>query len=87
MNTDNYQGIYYENIRFSTKEINMNFKIKVMGFNNGKEIEKLVGVSGLINEIGDNDVVNSLLERAFNSKSDKIVCKLRRGLKIIFYSH
>jgi hypothetical protein len=82
-----YQGIIYENIIFSTKEINRNFKIKVMGVNNGKSVERLVGVSGLIDEVGNYELVNSLLTRAFNSGTDKIVCKLRRGLKIIFFRH
>lgn len=82
-----YQGSIYENIVFSTKEINRNFKIKVMGVNNGKSVERLVGVSGLIDEVGNYELVNSLLKRAFNSKTDKIVCKLRRGLRIIFFRH
>ena len=82
-----YQGNIYENIVFSTKEINRNFKIKVMGVNNGKPVERLVGVSGLIDEVGNYELVNSLLTRAFKSGTDKIVCKLRRGLKIIFFRH
>lgn len=86
MYTD-YQGIYYKDIKYSTKLINRNFKIKVMGINNGKQVERLVGVSGLIDEVGNNEIVNSLLERALSSKTDKIVCKLRRGIKIIFYRH
>ena len=86
METD-YQEIYYNNIKFTTKEINRNFKIKVMGMNNGQLVERLVGVSGLIDEVGNYDLVNSLLVRAFKSSTDKIECKLRRGLKIIFYRH
>jgi hypothetical protein len=82
-----YQGIMYEKINFSTKKINRNFKIKVVGMNNGKSVERLVGVSGLIDEVGNYELVNSLLTRAFNSGTDKIVCKLRRGLKIIFFRH
>ena len=84
---NSYQGIYYENINFSTKEVNRDFKIKVMGFNKGKQVERLVGVSGLIEEVGNDEIVNTLLKRAFNSRTDKIVCKLRRGLKIIFFRH
>nr|DAM03145.1 MAG TPA: hypothetical protein [Caudoviricetes sp.] len=83
MNT--YNGIYYEGVQFNTKEINMNFKIKVMGLNNGKPVERLVGVSGLIDEVGDKDLVNTFLQRAMNSEEDRIICKLRRGLRIIFF--
>ncbi len=46
----------------------------------------LVGVSGLIHAIGGAiDLVNRLLGRAFNGMGDKVVCKLRRGLKVTFY--
>ena len=73
-------------LNYSTSEINRNFKIKVFGHINGKKINTLVGVSGLIKLLdGAIDLVNRLLERAFNSKGDKCVCKLRRGLQISFY--
>jgi hypothetical protein len=82
-----YQGIYYDNIKYNTKDINRDFIIKVMGVNNGQPVERIVGVAGLIDEVGDHDIVNSLLTRAINSTTDRLVCKLRRGLKIIFYRH
>ena len=73
-------------LNYSTSEINRNFKIKVFGHINGKKINTLVGVSGLIKMLdGAIDLVNRLLDRAFNSKGDKCVCKLRRGLQISFY--
>lgn len=66
--------------------INANFKIKVFGYLNGKKINTLVGVSGLIELLdGAIDLVNRLLVRAFASKGDVCHCKLRRGLKISFY--
>ena len=75
-----------EQLNYSTSEINRNFKIKVFGRINGHKINTLVGVSGLINLLdGAIDLVNRLLDRAFNSKGDKCVCKLRRGLQISFY--
>ena len=75
-----------EQLNYTTAMINANFKIKVFGHINGKKINTLVGVSGLINLLdGAIDLVNRLLERAFNSKGDKCVCKLRRGLQISFY--
>lgn len=77
----------YQGLTYSVTEINQNFKIKVMRFDNGKLVERLVGVSGLIDEVGDNEMVNSLITRAFRSGKDKTVCKLRRGLKVIFFSH
>ena len=73
-------------LNYSTSEINRNFKIKVFGRINGKKINTLVGVSGLLNLLdGAVDLVNRLLDRAFKSKGDKCMCKLRRGLKISFY--
>ena len=75
-----------EKLNYSTSEINRNFKIKVFGHINGRKINTLVGVSGLLNLLdGAVDLMNRLLDRAFNSKGDKCVCKLRRGLQISFY--
>lgn len=71
---------------YSTSEINRNFKIKVFGIVNGKKVNMLVGVSGLLRLLdGAVDLANRLLDRAFNSMDDKCVCKLRRGLKVTFY--
>jgi len=75
-----------EQLNYSVSEINRNFKIKVFGRINGKKVNTLVGVSGLINILdGAIDLVNRLLDRAFASKGDKCVCKLRRGIQISFY--
>ena len=75
-----------EQLNYSVSEINRNFKIKVFGRINGRKINTLVGVSGLINILdGATDLVNRILDRAFKSKGDKCVCKLRRGLQISFY--
>lgn len=71
----------YNGLEYSTKSINRNFRIKVNGIVDGKKINKLVGVKGLIG-VG---MANKMLRRAFNGKDDKTVCKLRRGIKISFY--
>lgn len=74
-------------LKYSTKEINDNFKIKVSGNNgDGKRINSLFGVSGLANLIGT-DLTNKFLERAFANAFYGVntVCKLRRGLKVKFY--
>lgn len=84
---NDYQGFYYENLRYSTREINQNFKIKVSGINNGKKIHSLVGVDGLIRIVGDTEIVNSILDKVFDKGLDKVERKLRRGLKITFYSY
>lgn len=72
-------------LNYSTREINHNFKIKVNGVYNGKKINTLVGVSGLIKIVEDIDLINKMLRKAFNCMADKQVCKLRRGIKISFY--
>lgn len=73
-------------LNYSTSEINRNFKIKVFGYVNGKKVNTLVGVSGLLRMLdGATDLMNRLLDRAFNGKDDKCVCRLRRGLKVTFY--
>lgn len=81
----NYTSIY-NGLEWTTKEINRNFKIKVNGLFNGKKINTLVGVCGLIRLIGV-EMSNKLLRRAFRSMKDVEYCKLRRGLKISFYCY
>lgn len=82
-----YSGIFYPGIIYSTKEVNRHFKIKVSGINDNTKLHMLVGLSGLIRIVGDNNKVNNLLERAFAKSMDKVECKLRRGLKVIFYAN
>ena len=72
-------------LKYTTKEINSNYKIKVSGLYEGSKINTLVGVSGLIRLVGDIELTNRLLDRAFNDMNDVCVCKLRRGIKISFY--
>lgn len=75
-------------LTYSTKRINSNFKIKVAGHNfDSKKINTLVGVSGLVKLIGI-ELANKLIKRAFDNCAydDKVVCKLRRGLKVTFYN-
>lgn len=72
-------------LEYSTKSINRNFRIKVNGIVDGKKINKLVGVKGLIELIGV-EMANKMLCRVLNGKDDKTVCKLRCGIKISFYN-
>lgn len=72
-------------MNYTTNEINRNFKIKVYGVVDGKKVNTLIGVKGLVNLVNDMAIVNRLLDRAFNSPADKEVCKLRRGIRITFY--
>ena len=74
----------YNGLEYTTIEINRTFKIKVNGLFNGKKINTLVGVSGLIKLVGV-EIANKLLRRAFRCVKDAEHCKLRRGLKISFY--
>lgn len=74
-------------LKYTTKKINGNWKIKVSGLYDGKKINTLVGVAGLVRIVADLELTNRLLDRAFNSLNDKCVCKLRRGIKISFYAN
>lgn len=74
-----------QELNYSTREINQNFRMKVYGRNEeGKKVDTLMGVSGLILLIGV-DMMNKQLDRAFRSKEDKCVCKLRRGIQVTYY--
>lgn len=76
----------YTGLNFSTRMINLNFRIKISGVDeNGKKINTLAGVSGLIKAIGI-EMANKFIVKAFDKGKDKLICKLRRGLKISFYS-
>lgn len=69
----------------STSWINSNFRIKVYGRDSeGRRINKLVGVSGIIRLIGETLFIK-FLQRAIKSMADKCVCKLRRGLQVTLY--
>lgn len=73
-------------LTFTTREINRDWRIKVSGFNTeGKKLNTLVGVSGLLTLIGV-ELMNKFLNRAYACEEDACVCKLRRGLKITFYN-
>lgn len=73
-------------LNYTKKFINQNFRMKVYGMDeNGNRINKLVGVAGLIALIGI-ELFNKFVDRAINAGLDKVVCKLRRGLKISFYA-
>ena len=77
----------YNGLKFSTGEINKNFKIKVHTTNKyGKNLNTLVGVSGLIRLIGV-EMVNKFVTRSFDAMEDRTVCKLRSGVRVTFYSH
>lgn len=73
----------YNGLAYTTKEINQNFRIKVNGIVDGKKINKLVGVAGLIRLIGV-EMANKMFRRTFAGKDDKLVCKLRRGIRVSF---
>lgn len=73
------------NLKYSSREINRNFKVKVSGIYEGRKINTLVGVTGLTKMINDTDLTNRLLDRAFATMDDVCICKLRRGIKISFY--
>lgn len=74
-------------LQYSTREINRDFKIKVYGYTDeGRKVDMLVGVSGLIFLIGV-EHANKQIERAYKTGQDKCICKLRRGLKVTYYAH
>jgi hypothetical protein len=72
-------------MQYTTKFINQNFRIKVYGRDeNGKRINTLLGVSGIIRMIGV-ELLNKFIRRALECMQDVCVCKLRRGLQVSLY--
>ena len=73
-------------LEFTSKFINSNFRIKVWGKDNeGKKINTLVGVSGIIRLIGE-ELLNKFIKRALKSGLHACRCALRRGLVITLYA-
>lgn len=67
--------------------INRNFRIKVYGMVNGVKVNKLVGVSGLLEILGGNiEKLVKMVLRALNAAADKCRCKLYGGAAVTFYS-
>jgi hypothetical protein len=78
-------NIKKENQTFTSKFINANFRIKVFGRDeNGRKINTLMGVSGIIRMIGE-ELFYKFIARALKSMQDVCVCKLRRGLQVSLY--
>jgi len=74
-----------KSMEYTTKFINQNFRIKVYGRDeNGKRINTLLGVSGIIRMIGV-ELFNKFIKRALDCMQDVCVCKLRRGLQVSLY--
>ena len=74
-----------ENQKFTTKFVNQNFRIKVFGRDeNGKKINTLMGVSGIIRMIGE-ELFYKFVQRTLDCMKDVCVCKLRRGLQVSLY--
>lgn len=71
--------------KFTSKYVNQNFRIKVYGRDeNGKKINTLMGVSGIIAMIGE-ELFYKFVQRALDCMMDVCVCKLRRGLQVSLY--
>jgi hypothetical protein len=67
-------------------EMSKNFKIKVYSsMDGGKTKNSLVGYSGLIDLVGS-ELAVKLMINAIDSEEQEIVNKLRRGIKVTFYS-
>lgn len=73
-------------MKYTSKYINRNFRIKVYGVDeNGNKINKLVGVAGILALIGA-ELLNKFIDRFLKAGLDKVINKLRRGLKITLYA-
>lgn len=70
-----------------TKTINANWRIKVYGTINGKFVNTLVGVRGLLRILDGNlERLLKFVARAFASMETKVACKIYRGPVITFYA-
>lgn len=73
---------------YTSKRINQNYIIKAYGYDaEGNKVNKLVGVDGYLKLVNDDELAMRLVDRVFFKATDKVVCKLRRGIKFTFYAH
>lgn len=72
---------------YTTRQINREYKIKVFGMVDGKKVNTLVGVDGYKKIVADDELAMRLVNRVFDKMADKVICKLRRGIKITFYAY
>lgn len=71
---------------YTTAFINRNFRIKVFGMVDGKKVNKLVGVSGLLELLnGDMEKMDKYITRSLKSMQDKTCCKIYGGAMVTFY--
>jgi hypothetical protein len=61
------------------------FRIKVSGQSGDQKVHKLVGMTGLLSLV-EFPVAENLIRRAYESTGDKCECRLRQGLKVVFYA-
>ena len=82
----------YNGLEYTTREINSTFKIKVNGLFNGKKINTLVGVYGLLKLVGVGkeeppNVTDTPGVRYAVTESDILVMRYCKGrLKILLYN-
>lgn len=70
----------------SIKRIVEDWKIKVYGIVDGEKVNRLVGWRGLVECIGQ-EYAEKFVNRAYASGQDICHCKLRRGIKVSFYTY
>lgn len=64
---------------YTSKQINRDFRLKVFGFLEGKKINMLVGVSGLLKLIGE-ELMEKQLNRAYKSGRDVTVLQIEKRI-------
>jgi hypothetical protein len=68
-----------------TTYVNRNFRIKIFGIHEGRKLNTLVGVSGLVDLVGE-EIARRAVEKADMNMDDKFIWRLRRGIKITLYN-
>ena len=82
-----YKTASFARFEMNVTNINRNFRIKVYGMVNGVKINKLVGVSGLLEILGGSvEKLVKMVLRALNAAADKCRCKIYGGASVTFYS-
>ena len=80
----NYNTQSFGEVELTTKFINRNFRIKVNGNVNGQKVNKLVGVTGLLELLGNSiEKLIKFVLRAMNSRQMRVQDIRRRNSYVL----
>lgn len=73
-------------MRLDIKRTSQDFIIRLYK-KDGQRVNRLIGVRSFIDHVGNTELAEKLVTRAYESPDHRTVVKLRRGLEFHFVNH